>query len=341
MKLSIIIPVYNAEQFIARCIESIYKGNPLHTSDFEVICVNDGSTDGSKHVLERLSACYSNLRVIHKTNGGPGAARNRGILNAKGEYIYFVDSDDTINPRCLCISLREVEKHQADLGVLGYNLCSENDNGKIAILRSNSISNTFQLPEKNSTFVSPSDLISSPMYQSFSWSFLFSRDVIENNNLTYPKLHYMEDEYFVLNYITLCARILPIDQITYNYIVRDDSASRPISSEQRIRNIRDSLYVVKNMDEITDKVNNECLKQCLVNRLNFVRTSIVCSLLKLDVSPRQKLSFLMSLDDDKMLPGILYGSYSMKYKIVSRFLGRKSLIYRLPVIRGFLTRAAN
>lgn len=93
VKVSVIVPVYNVESYLAECLNSIL-GQTLH--DLEVICVNDGSTDGSLEILHRYEKKDMRVRIINQCNAGAGAARNNGVMLAKGEYIGFVDSDDTL-----------------------------------------------------------------------------------------------------------------------------------------------------------------------------------------------------------------------------------------------------
>ena len=89
--LSIIIPAYNVEQFLPQCLDSVFNQD---CSDFEVICINDGSTDGTQDILEHYAANHANLKVLSHPNQGMSASRNRGLEVAKGEYVLFVDADD-------------------------------------------------------------------------------------------------------------------------------------------------------------------------------------------------------------------------------------------------------
>ena len=95
MKISIIIPVYNCAPYVDRCIRSVMA--QTHR-DLEIICVDDGSTDGSGTILDELSREDGRIRVIHQENAGVSAARNAGIDMASGELFTFVDGDDTIEP---------------------------------------------------------------------------------------------------------------------------------------------------------------------------------------------------------------------------------------------------
>lgn len=98
IKFSFIVPVYNVEQYLARCVDSLFGQTYRH---FEVICVDDGSTDNSSRLLESLSAKYPAMAVVHQENRGLGEARNAGVAYAHGDYIWFVDSDDWIEPNAL------------------------------------------------------------------------------------------------------------------------------------------------------------------------------------------------------------------------------------------------
>lgn len=99
MKFSVIIPVYNVEQYIGQCVNSVLN---QCFDDYEIILVDDGSTDASGRICDRFSNANSNVVVIHKKNGGLSDARNHGVRKAKGDYILFVDSDDYISENSLC-----------------------------------------------------------------------------------------------------------------------------------------------------------------------------------------------------------------------------------------------
>lgn len=108
MKLSIIIPVYRVEKTLARCVESVISQS---YDDYEIILVDDGSPDSCGEICDKMSMTYNRIKVIHRENGGLSAARNTGIEAASGEYITFIDSDDTIAPDTLRDLMTILEKH--------------------------------------------------------------------------------------------------------------------------------------------------------------------------------------------------------------------------------------
>jgi glycosyltransferase involved in cell wall biosynthesis len=112
VKISVIIPVYQAEEFLAKCVDSVLAQTE---HDLEVILIDDGSTDCSANICDEYSARDDRVRVIHKDNAGVSAARNTGIAEANGDYIGFVDSDDWIEPNMYERLLAEANKSGADI----------------------------------------------------------------------------------------------------------------------------------------------------------------------------------------------------------------------------------
>lgn len=126
-EVSVIVPVYQVKQYLRACVDSILAQT---FSDFELILVDDGSKDGSGQLCDEYARQDARVRVIHQENGGPSAARNRGLELAAGEYFMFVDSDDTIDPTMLACLHRRITEEQADLAACNYCYCFEDDHSK-------------------------------------------------------------------------------------------------------------------------------------------------------------------------------------------------------------------
>ena len=122
--VSIIVPVYNVNQFLDRCLNSICTQT---FSDIEIILVDDGSTDGSSSKCDQYEEIDSRIKVIHKENGGLSSARNRGIESAKGKYLFFVDSDDYIVKDCIEYLITTLEKSNADMVIGNYMRTKDSD----------------------------------------------------------------------------------------------------------------------------------------------------------------------------------------------------------------------
>ena len=119
MRLSIIVPVYNVEKYLAKCLVSLLNQDIASTA-YEIIVINDGSTDGSYAIAQKYAEFNTNLILLKQENKGLSATRNRGVNEAKGKYIYFVDSDDFIAPNILKTLLNTLEEN--DLEILAFNL---------------------------------------------------------------------------------------------------------------------------------------------------------------------------------------------------------------------------
>lgn len=117
VKVSVVIPVYNAEKFLVRCLDSIIRQN---FKDIEIILVNDGSNDNSLRICNEYSKKDKRIIVIDKINEGPSIARNKGVLNAKGEYIMFVDSDDWIESNMIANMHKKITEEKSDICISNY-----------------------------------------------------------------------------------------------------------------------------------------------------------------------------------------------------------------------------
>jgi len=129
---SIIIPVYNVEKYIARCLDSLYN-QEFEEHNYEVIIVNDGTLDNSMSIVDSYAKYHKNMFIVNKVNGGVSSARNAGIQEAKGEYIIFIDSDDTIQVNSLKLVSLELEKENVEVLLLNSYIYNEISGQKVAV----------------------------------------------------------------------------------------------------------------------------------------------------------------------------------------------------------------
>lgn len=118
-KASVIVPCWNVEKWVEDAVNSVLRGS---FSDFEIIAVDDGSTDGTGAILERLAAADGRIRVVHQANSGPSAARNSGLDAARGEYVFFLDGDDTFEPEFLSLGVGEMSATGADCCIFPHRI---------------------------------------------------------------------------------------------------------------------------------------------------------------------------------------------------------------------------
>lgn len=209
MFLSFIVPVYNTEKYLRECLQSLFAQN-ISYNDYEVICINDGSTDGSLAVLESYKQQYPNLVVINKENEGVALARNTGIEAAQGQYIWFVDSDDFIQSDVLLDLKRISLKKQWDRIVTGF-YCFENQLSDNEIIKKND----------------RSLCVNSNQYDSVVTTSLFRLEYIKTNRIrfNYPTVADGEDTIFMYEYNLYSPTKIELNQPYYFYRHRDNSAT--------------------------------------------------------------------------------------------------------------------
>jgi glycosyltransferase involved in cell wall biosynthesis len=212
-KVSVIIAVYNTEDYLRQCLDSVISQT---LSDIEIICVNDGSTDKSPEILKEYSAIDHRITIITQENQGPGVARTTGLNLAKGKYLSFLDSDDYFENNMLYTMYTTAEKKNYDIIVCTGNQlnCSTNKTHAINNLPSHYL--------KNKAFPDPFSAGDIPdvFMQGFSfwaWDKMFKTDLIKGNNITFPKLHGPEDMVFVTQALFMAKRIGSVDQKLFTY----------------------------------------------------------------------------------------------------------------------------
>ena len=224
-KYSIILPVYNAESTLHRCIESIIKQS---CTDYELLLINDGSTDGSDAICREYANTYSCVRYFVKENGGVSSARNLGLEQAEGEYILFVDSDDYVSENYFSVISDALDNNVVDLLMFGYcnfgSISAEWDTGEF----------------NENTEVGIAIRVSSAMQQylfSSLFSKAFKRHIIEQYNMRFANdLAIGEDQAFIFTYAMHICSIGSIGNRLYNVDVSDRNSlsrkARPYLTEQ-------------------------------------------------------------------------------------------------------------
>ena len=217
-EISIIVPVYNVEKYLTRCIDSIL--NQTFT-DFELILVDDGSTDKSGVICDKYSKIDSRIKVIHSKNEGAAQARNYGLDIAKGKFIGFVDSDDYINRDMYQILYENINKYNCDICVCGHQ--SFQDKVKVSFEDSKEEIIEFdnKLALKN-YFLDYED--NERVMYTIMWDKLYRRELFKN--LRFPKGKICEDGYVIYKLLYNSKKIIYINKILYYYLQRSDSISK-------------------------------------------------------------------------------------------------------------------
>ena len=215
--VSVIIPIYNVSQYIERGMRYILAQD---YSSFEVILVDDGSTDGSAQMCDEWARKDSRIIVIHKENAGAGSARNAGIDAAKGEYIYFFDIDDKVPSFLLSTLVSQIEKSMAEMMVFGY------DSIDVKYKTTTRVQFNRQLIESNDSlrdvFVDEFIL----KVNGFPWNKMYKKSFLDKYNLRFENQRIQQDEVFNLMCYNHVSRLLLSDSVLYEYFVYDKGNTR-------------------------------------------------------------------------------------------------------------------
>lgn len=254
MVLSFIIPVYDVENYVEKCLDSLTSQN-IPTEEYEIVIIDDGSTDNSsKFVKDWISKNNGiNINLISQKNSGLSASRNVGINNAKGDYIWFVDSDDYIFPYVLRNLLDEILHNNLD--VLWFSHQTVNTNGEI-----------LPLPEEDDKSNISEKVLSGKVFLTenfknscMAWAFIIKRNLLLSENLRFLEGIYFEDIVFTPQMIYSAQRVKFSPIKAYNYLLRNNSIMR--DSKNAKKRIMDSLIVVKSLINFAKTKNDPKLSK--------------------------------------------------------------------------------
>ncbi|KEO72592.1 glycosyltransferase [Anditalea andensis] len=215
MKLSIIVPVYNLEDYIAECLQSL-ADIQLSPDEYEVLVIDDGSTDGSESVINTLVHKYPQIQYFYQNNKGVGAARNLGIQHAKGDYLWFVDGDDFVYSDKVKQGLEEAFIN--DLDVLTFNFTPVNEKG----LPQTWVSFNFKSSDRN--IVSGSEFYYYNYAKSYLWLCFFKRRIFLQHNLTFQNSIKMQDGEIFPRIMIHCQSLKHFNERLIYYRYREQSA---------------------------------------------------------------------------------------------------------------------
>lgn len=213
--VSIVIPVYNMGSKIINCTKSVLSQT---YQNLEVILVDDGSTDDSLVQCEKLKKIDDRVRVFHTENRGSGPARNEGIRNARGRYIYFPDADDFLEPNAIEVLVNKMNDNDCDLVVFGYKNVGTNGNLISTKKYSSCVFKASVIRENYSEYLALSGKYT---IQGAPWNKFFDLNVIKENNVEYPALRRHQDEGFIARYVDVAKKVCFITDILYTYYVND------------------------------------------------------------------------------------------------------------------------
>ena len=308
-KFSIIIPVYNTEKYLNKCLSSVFNQS---FSDYEVIVVNDGSTDDSYKIIEKFEKEHSNLKSFFKENGGLSSARNYGVSKACGEYILFLDSDDYYESDLL-LKLNESDD---DCDIMRFGVQDIYDDGSIIKYNEQGFDKINGLKgfEKICRY----------HYVEIACAYCYKRKFWIDNNFKFTDGTYHEDFGLIPLVLINCTSVRSINYIGYNYYQRSNSISKCDQYDKVLKKANDFLGHFKFLKKESSKVNGDLsiFNSYISNSVVLKSTTLKGSDYKKYVNKLRKLgTFDMLLDDSlgrKVKKFLIKLSPKLYYKLVRR-----------------------
>ena len=327
MRLSIIIPVYNVVKFLSLCLDSLLNQD-INSTDYEILIINDGSTDDSLLVANSYSNKHAHIKVHTKVNGGVGSARNKGITLAKGNYVYFIDPDDYLAKNVLKTILEQAENNKLD--ILTFISQSITDS---SLYHSSSSKTGLEL----SNISNGENYIANHFYQNEVWWYVIKREFIEETKIKFIEGRWMEDAIFTAKLFLKADSMayIPID--AHRHLIIEGSAMTNKEPSHYLKVIDDNKNaamvfesLIKDLEQ--RNVNSECVNRLKIRQQSFVFFLMV-RMLKSTISLTQAKKAIedISINTDayplNAFPSNDYRGIS--YSVLTKLFNNKQTFYLL------------
>ena len=286
--LSILIPVYNVERYIRRCLDSVYKQLP---NNCEVIIVDDGSSDNSTKICDEYQIVNPhNTKVIHKKNSGAYSSRNVAMNNAQGEYFWLIDPDDFITENAISDILSTIEAKHPDIISLAYKRCNENSFFDLTNAHDN-------------TIVSGEEYILNYSPDPYLWSKVYNASFLQKNNLKFNEDVYSQGDWLFNMYAFSCASTIVLTPFyCYNYFDNPYSTLRTTDQEKVRCNLNNSLVIIKEFSDFISMQKDVEIKARLKDWQGYNTSGFLYALLLNSFSQNEIKEFLSKLECAEAYP---------------------------------------
>lgn len=320
MKLSIIIPMYNAEKYIANCLDSILNSD-LPKDGYEVIVVNDGSKDKGPEIVQEYAGRYDNFVYLTQENQGQSVARNYGLTKAKGEYVWFVDSDDKISKHIdeILIKIEELDNPEVFSFYLQY--VTEDDQY---------LTKAFAFEGEYNKLMSGRDAVISKFQPSSVCVYFIKKSYIDAQQLRFYPGIYHQDSEFSYRMMAHAHTVYFSEYVPYIYIRHENSVVTSTSKEKIQKKLLDDIIIVKSFMKLSDEFGSSdpVLSKVIKEHYNNMIFGCVYNLYryrKMWASLGINKTVISKLKEDGLYP--LKGPFdSWKKRLAALFLDREWLI---------------
>lgn len=312
IKYSFIVPVYNTEKFLKKCLDSLVNQT---YKDFEIIVVNDGSTDKSSSIISKYQKKYKNIIVIDKENEGLSMARNRGVQKSSGKYIIFVDSDDYVSNKLL----EEVDKKIDDSDILRFQIATEDE-------EYTKINEYHEEGFESMCGYDAFKYLSSYHFVEPAWCYVIRKNYYIENKFSFKKDVYHEDFGLIPHVIYKARKVKSIDFIGYYYIQRNGSIMNNNDYKKTVKKAFDMLEQYKTMRLFAKNINR---KNNLDDYfLSYISNSVIVKARELKKD--EKKVYINELKKLNVFDGVLVNTRIRRFK---KYLMKHNLNLYLKVVR--------
>lgn len=296
-KISVVIPVYNVEKYLDKCLKSIINQT---LEDIEIIVVNDGTEDDSEEIILKYQEIDKRVKYYKKENGGLSDARNYGLEKASGEYISFIDSDDYIEATMLEKMYDNAKQNKSDIVICGFKSIYESG-----------VERTTKIYQK----VTFKDILEI----SFAWNKIYKHDFLKTLNFKFPVGKHYEDMYCIPELVIKTSNISCISEAPYNYVIRDNSITTK-RDNSKIFDLLEACIYNKELVERTGDINlkkewnsySEDIKKVFNNFTANYTINFKVKNLKKTINYFKQLGIFNFFDYISLFVNIIYPKYYVK-----------------------------
>lgn len=308
--ISIIIPVYNDEKNISKCLDSIFEHQ--EESNFEVICVDDGSNDSTPFILTKFKESHSNLTIITQKNMGLSYARNIGLTYANGEYVYFVDSDDILKENMLNFIFKILKKNDLDLLFFSFESFSDDEENEIKYWHIiHDIKRKYKYPDKplngKQMFVLFQE---ADEYLVMVWQQIIRKQILVDNKIRFYDNIIFEDNIYTFQILMVSSKVMCINDILYKHRIRSNSIT---TRDENIDSVTGWLITFIEIEKI-----NSLSQFDRYDNFNKVKFQNAYNLLLKNIKKQIKKRYyrLSSLDQNNLITNLSISQMNFLIKII-------------------------
>ncbi len=324
MRFSIIVPVYNIERYLDECINSVLCQN---YSDYELILIDDGSTDNSGKICDKYASDNNKIRVIHKHNEGISATRNCGINKAHGEFIIFLDGDDYWEFNTMLSELSAyITEHNPDIIAFEGKIFRDDGNKKIInkekVNKLSSKEDCYSFNNYIKAYLSKENL-----WGWYLWLYAFKKSIFNDTTLRFPKHRTYEDVYLTWRLLRKAKKIGTIPKPYYMY--RQDRKGA-ITNTKTCKTISDFIWVIENnLHDVKQMDIEEPVKKLLMG--NFSNDYFICCVMVGMIQKRERKKIIKELYEKKhLMEYVILPRYKYTARL-SKVLGIRNLVWILSL----------